>query len=143
MRQESQGCCLDNDTIEGRLKAFLLAKWRTQEVAAERLGYTQPELSRWIRSVREMSASRLAEFVVKSGANGHYILTGEGDPLAAPGEAEIVLARVRGLVTDRGRIVEVVREASPEPVPVEEARRLLERAADDVQEVAQVLRGYL
>lgn len=100
-RQEHKGCCLDNqETIEGRLRAFLKAKYGSQERAAAELGYSQPEISRWLSGNRGLDAERLAEIVAATGANGHYILTGEGDPAVAPGASEVVLAVIRGLVTD-------------------------------------------
>lgn len=111
MRQEIQRCCLDHKAIAARLRDFLEGRWPVQEDQAKELGYSPSVLSRWLTGRREMSISTLAEIVQKSGANGHYILTGEGDPVVNPGQVELVLAEVRGLVTDPAATVEFLRRA--------------------------------
>lgn len=99
----------DLTTIEGRLRAAYKERWGTQEKAAKELGYHPPDLSRWLSGARELSAERLAELATAVGANGHWLLFGDGDMWAQPGEAEIRLD-VIGLVRDGTIPAEALRD---------------------------------
>lgn len=86
-----------------RLADAMRSRSVNQAALAQAVGVAQPDISRWIRGVedRKPGIDVVWAMVRHLGINGHWLLTGEGDMDATPGEAEQILAEVRALVSPR------------------------------------------
>lgn len=99
---------------------------------AEKLGVKPERLSNWKK--KEVPLTYLPLLPEAFGINGHWLLTGKGDKLALPGEADQLVEAIR-LVLDpaeaeaeeRLEMVEYLRDRLGEPPPEEGAPPLTAR----------------
>lgn len=91
-----------SQTLGGRILWARERRGLEQAVLGRALGQRDgTTISKWEHDERRPSADALVAVVRALEVNAHWLLTGEGEPWALPGEADRVLARVRALVTAR------------------------------------------
>jgi transcriptional regulator with XRE-family HTH domain len=70
-----------------------------QKTAAERLGVTEGQLSKWVHGKFPPQGRYMLQLPALLGIDGHWLLTGEGDPVPLPpGEAAVRLQEIRAIV---------------------------------------------
>lgn len=100
----------ENATFGDRLAAAREAAGLDQKELARRVGVKQSTLKNWENDVAEPRANRLTMLSGILGVSLRWLLTGEGEGVSPPDEAEIpadmsaVLAEMRNLRTQATRI---------------------------------------
>lgn len=85
-------------TFGERLRIAYEKEGLSQGQAADALGVDQTQLSRWVTSDREPRLKAIQKAVQAFGLNGHWLLTGEGDPEDLPSTAEQLYYEIRDIV---------------------------------------------
>lgn len=85
-----------------------------QKTAAEKLGVSEGQLSKWVNDKFPPQGRYMLQLPSLLGVNGHWLLTGEGEPRSLPaGEAEERLGLIREIATGEAT-AELVRMISAE-----------------------------
>ncbi|MDW4550505.1 helix-turn-helix transcriptional regulator [Defluviimonas sp. D31] len=99
---DANGKWFSNDaaTFGDRLAAAREASGLSQADLAQRLGVKTRVIEHWEADAKEPRANRLQMLAGMLGVSLMWLLTGEGDGVEAPGEAETEAAQVKGVLAE-------------------------------------------